>query len=273
MILITGATGKVGGLLVRGLPASTSLLLSDISEPSDTESRVRHDSMGGTRIVDLTDPVATATLMENVEAIIHLAGEARAGAGWGALMENNLRATANLFDAAGAAGVRKIVYASSVHASGAYNDPATWPVDPDWPCRPCCRYGASKAAGESMAKLYSDTHPESSVVSLRLALVADPPRWRPEVDGWLAAEDLVGLFLAALNSRISYGVFFGASPSGSPRYRLEKNESRLGYRSQIYARPTESMTDVPPDYAEDCILWRPQIEETVGPARRRSGNP
>ena len=51
-------------------------------------------------------------------------------------------------------GVRRIVYASSIHTVGFY--PTTERIDAEAPLRPDSYYGVSKIFGESLARLYVD---------------------------------------------------------------------------------------------------------------------
>ena len=76
----------------------------------------------GTSQVDLRDKAAIAPLFKDVEVVIHLAAERRhePEIGWDELMDPNVVATANVFDAAQAAGVRRMVFASSMHVMGGY---------------------------------------------------------------------------------------------------------------------------------------------------------
>jgi len=217
---------------------------------------------------DLTDPAFAEEVTEGVGAIIHLAGDPRAEAQWDTLLDANIRATANLFESAQHHGVRKIIYASSVHAAGAYNDPEDWPVQASWPARPCCRYGASKVAGEVLARLYADQVHDSSVICLRLALVGEAPRWSGEAGAWLDMTDLARLVRRALEADVSFGVLFGVSASDRPRYDSGELEREIGYVPAITAPDAGSLTSSPPHYASGCQLWRLRTNDLDSPTTK-----
>src|SRR5699024_11116773 len=127
---------------------------------------------------DLADPAVAERAVSGGAAIVHLAAYPRPNAPWDVLAQANLQTTASLLDAARRHRVSRSVQASSAHAAGGYGDPADWPVDPQWPARPCCRYGVSKAASELLVELHAREAPMVSAVALRLGLVATQPRWR-----------------------------------------------------------------------------------------------
>lgn len=67
-------------------------------------------------VADLADASTLPRLVDHADAIVHFAGYPRE-AEWETLFDANIRAVANLWDAALVAGVHRIVYASSNHAS------------------------------------------------------------------------------------------------------------------------------------------------------------
>jgi dihydroflavonol-4-reductase len=120
VILVTGATGFLGSELVHQLVAagarvrilrreSSSLdLLGDVSEA------VEHF------IGDVTDPDSLVSAFDGVESVYHTAAALGFGGkkeeAW--LHEVNVRGTAHVVDAARNAGVRRLLYTSSMAAFG-----------------------------------------------------------------------------------------------------------------------------------------------------------
>jgi nucleoside-diphosphate-sugar epimerase len=204
---------------------------------------------------DLRDRGFAAEVTENVRAVVHLAGNPRPDASWDEVVEANVLVTASLCDAAAANGAPKIIYASSVHVVGAYNDPKCWPVSPTWPVRPCCRYGVSKATGELIGQGYARTVPGSSVIVLRLPLIAERPRWTAESRAWLSAPDLVQLILAALRADARSGTYFATSLTVNPRYDSGAAVNELGF-APVVAGDLDDLPSTPPPYADNCVLWK-----------------
>ncbi|WP_321458697.1 NAD(P)-dependent oxidoreductase, partial [uncultured Cohaesibacter sp.] len=91
-------------------------------------------------IGDLTDFDFAMRLCEDVDAIIHLAGQPKEGS-WDWLMKPNVICSANLWEAASRQGVRQIIYGSSNHVYGMY--PTSHTLRGDEPLRPDSRYGVT----------------------------------------------------------------------------------------------------------------------------------
>lgn len=124
--------------------------------------------LGHPRLVDL---------FGDVSVVFHLAGRPGVqdswGSGFGAYAERNIHATQQVYEAALAAGVSRVVYASSSSVYGARSadggDRAAAPVSP---------YGVSKLAGEHLAGAYRARG--LAVTSLRYFTVYGP-RQRPDM--------------------------------------------------------------------------------------------
>ena len=98
--------------------------------------------------------------------VVHLAGDPRVDADWDSVFVNNISGTKNIYEAARLAGVKRIVFASSNHATGAYEgfppslhtkkNPTL--ITTRDPIRPDGFYGVSKAAGEAIARMYYEVY-------------------------------------------------------------------------------------------------------------------
>ena len=111
-ILITGIAGTIGTILAERLSAEHDVTGIDL----------RSSDAFPTGLVDLNDYEALLPEMDGVEAVIHLAAERQheRHIGWDVLMPRNVQPTANVFQAAHEAGVRRVVFASSMHVMGMY---------------------------------------------------------------------------------------------------------------------------------------------------------
>ncbi|HEX9647570.1 MAG TPA: hopanoid-associated sugar epimerase [Alphaproteobacteria bacterium] len=119
--LITGATGFVGSALARCLLARGMALRALVRASGDRRN------LDGLEVElvegDLTDPPSLAAAVRGCEALFHVAADYRI---WcrdpSAMMKVNIEGTRALMRAAADAGVKRIVYTSSVAALGAKAD-------------------------------------------------------------------------------------------------------------------------------------------------------
>ena len=118
-------------------------------------------------------------LLQDVEAVVHLAGEPGVPASWGSsfttYVERNIVATQRLLEAVTAAGVTRFVYASS---SSVYGPEQRRQLE-TCVTRPLSPYGASKLAGECLVGAYAMQR-GLSTVALRYFSVYGP-RQRPDM--------------------------------------------------------------------------------------------
>lgn len=127
---------------------------------------------------DLHDRDALAAAFNRAEFVCHLAavGDVYLAAEkpWLAA-QLNVVGSANVCEAALAAGVRKIVAASTWEV---YGTPKYQPIDEDHPCAPDHPYNITKLAGERIALAYGHLREDLSVAQLRLG-TAYGTRMRP----------------------------------------------------------------------------------------------
>jgi NAD+ dependent glucose-6-phosphate dehydrogenase len=221
-VLVTGAAGRVAAQLLPGLEHAYEL------RPMD---RACDDDEGGdSRLVigDLTDQAILARALDGVDAVVHLAGNPDPAAPWGRLREPNVEGFAVLLAAALAADVRRVVFASSVHAMGAYEGVGRWPVDSAWPPAPCCAYGATKAFDEALARVYA-YQSGISLIGLRLGLCAPRASAAEAVSGWLRPADLQRIVIGALETAVPFGVYHAVSWPSRRRWNLDMAMADLGY--------------------------------------------
>lgn len=113
MILLTGATGTVGGALLRRLTASGAPVRCLVRDPRRLGAdRVRVQIVLG----DLADPASFRNALRGVDTVVHLGASIR-DQPRGSLEELNAVATLRLTRAAERAGARRFVFFSAVGAS------------------------------------------------------------------------------------------------------------------------------------------------------------
>lgn len=236
-ILLTGATGRVARQLLPGLRGAWEVRGLDRARGEGTAD-VPEDLVVG----ELTDATVLERALGGVAAVVHLAGNPEPSARWQELADPNVDGFVALLAACTRAGVRRVVFASSVHAMGGYEGSRRWPVEAGWPPSPCCAYGASKAFDEALARAYA-YRSDLTLVGLRLGLTtpsATPARARA---GWLAPLDLRDLVAGALTADVRVGIYPGISWPGQERWDISTAVEDLGYRPARDLAPTEDGDD------------------------------
>jgi nucleoside-diphosphate-sugar epimerase len=168
-IVVTGGSGKAGRWVVRDLrERGHDVLNVDL---------VRDGSDFGLCVVaDLTDLGQAHDVLRGADALVHLAAIPAPGLRpEGETFRINLLSTYNVFAAAVAAGVRRVVWASSETVLGLPFDtpPLFAPIDETIEPRPETSYALSKLAGETLAGQFAR---RSGVpfVGLRISNIMEP---------------------------------------------------------------------------------------------------
>jgi NAD+ dependent glucose-6-phosphate dehydrogenase len=224
-VLITGAAGRVGQQLLPGLRERFDLRLMDRIPVPDP------DGSATVLLGELTDRRVLNDAVAGVEAIVHLAGNPDPEASWQDLRDPNVEGFAGLLAVCRDRGVRRVIFASSVHAMGFYDGRRRWPIDPGWPPAPCCSYGATKAFDEALARAY-DYQTDMSLIGLRLGLSTPEASPAEAVAGWLRPADLHRVVLGALETDVKFGVYHAVSWPGRRRWRIDATIDELGYQPE-----------------------------------------
>lgn len=220
-IVFTGAAGGIGTmtrpLLARLFPG---LVLSDRVKPKDLQA-------GETFVVaDLARPDEVAALVKGAHSVLHFGGFSVEGP-WDAILQANIVGCYNLFEAARAAGVKRVVFASSNHAVGFY--PRKRRIGTNLTVRPDSRYGVSKAFGEALGALYSDKH-GMSVTCLRIGNVGPRPLDVRRLAIWISPADIVQLMQIGLeHPDIRFEILYGTSDNAASWWDNSRAH-QLGYR-------------------------------------------
>jgi nucleoside-diphosphate-sugar epimerase len=186
-VLVTGAAGFIGSSLTDALLADGHEVVGvdgfvDYYPRAAKEqnlARARENPRFHLREAMLHDLDLTRELA-GVDRVYHLAAQAGVRASWGRDFEIytnlNVLGTQRLLEAAVAAGVPRLVYASS---SSVYGDTPALPLQEEAACHPVSPYGVTKLAAEHLCHLYG-RNLGLPVVSLRYFTVYGP-RQRPDM--------------------------------------------------------------------------------------------
>jgi nucleoside-diphosphate-sugar epimerase len=163
-VLVTGGAGFIGSNLVGALAGDGHAVrvLDDLS----TGRKENLDGVtGDVEVVlgDVRDRRLVRGALDGVEVVFHLAAlpsVARSLADPRASHEVNVDGTLNVLLAAGDAGVRRLVYASS---SSVYGDTPVLPKHEEMPVSPRSPYAAAKLAGEAYCRAFSHVYPLETV--------------------------------------------------------------------------------------------------------------
>lgn len=233
-LLITGVNGLIGGVLRGALADAYEVYGLDI------------DGRFSDRVAeaDITDYGELAGLFERIGSVrylVHLAAETGVSAPWDAILRTNIVGTRNVYEAARAFRVQRVVFASSNHVTGAYegiepssglhlqHEPERLTVKQA--VRPDSEYGVSKAFGEALARYYCARWGVESVC-LRIGSVLrdDDPTANPRfMKTWLSHRDLVQLVRKSLTANVTFGVYYGISGNRGAFWDISNARAELDY--------------------------------------------
>ena len=215
-VLVTGAAGRVGSTVARGLKDRYQVRGHDRVAMPDLEETV---------ISPLTDFDAVERASEGMDAIVHLGGNP-GGGDWEEILNSNIIGTYNVFEAARQNGVKRIAYASRAGVLGPYakNMQRTVDMRP----LPVGHYTVSKVFGESIGYSYAHQH-DMEVVCVRIGNFK-LERDQPEHPHHLSHGDCVQVFEKAItHPGVKFEVVFGVSDSNWPLYDLNHGRRAIGY--------------------------------------------
>lgn len=220
-LVLTGAAGRLGSYLREPLSKMCeTLVTTDIADAPETlfpnETYVQ---------ADVADFQAVQGLLEGADMVVHF-GAIVDEAPFETLLGPNFIGAYNVWEAASQHGVRRVVYASSIHAVGMH--PKTEAIGLDAPHRPDTFYGLAKCFAEDLASLYWDKRGVESVC-LRILSCATPTNPR-SIGSWLSYDDMIQLVEKAITTPITgFSIVYGVSDND--RAPVDNTKARhLGYR-------------------------------------------
>jgi len=178
-VVVTGGTGKAGRWTIAHLRESGHDVLNVDRQHDGSEH-------GRCLVVDLSDPGQCFEALAGSQAVVHLAAipapQMRTPA---ETFRVNTLSTYNVFAAAEAHGLQRVVYASSETVLGLPFDepPAFAPIDESHPPRPESSYALAKLAGETLAEQFA-RRTGVPHVGLRISNIMEPHDYERFPDYW-----------------------------------------------------------------------------------------
>ena len=235
-LLITGAAGNLGDVLRKGLaPLATTIRLTDRAGMGKAAA---HEEIVQCELGDFD---AIMNIVEGCDAIVHF-GAAPIERPWAEILESSIKGGYNVYEAARRHGVKRIIYASSIHSVGYVRREDG--ADTDTPHNPDTLYGVSKCFVEDLAKMYFNKFGIESAC-LRINSCFPEPVDRRHLATWLSFDDLVQLVERCLVSeRIGHTVVYGISDNREAFFSNHKSahlgyipkDSAEGFRAKVEAK-------------------------------------
>ena len=224
-IVITGAAGDAASqlrphLLAHGYPLHCIDVRPTTTSPGETAV-----------VADVTDRDAMRREFAGMDAVVHLAA-CTTDADWPDQVKLSVEGTIEVFEAAHACGIERVVYASSNHVVGLY------PRPPHGPARgsreillPDSRYAVAKAFGESVSALFAYKY-AMRVLVIRIGNVNSYPVDRRRLGIWLSPRDFAQLVALGIeHPSLRFEIVYGIS-DGTGRHYDNATAYALGFRPQ-----------------------------------------
>ncbi|WP_019956544.1 NAD-dependent epimerase/dehydratase family protein [Yoonia vestfoldensis] len=240
-LVLTGAAGRLGSYLREPLTRMCDELVStdivaEIGKLYDGESYVQ---------ADLADLAAMEAVLEGADMVVHF-GAIGDEAPWDDILQSNIIGAYNVWEAAYRRGVKRVVYASSVHAVGMHLKTDT--IGLDAPHKPDTYYGLAKCFAEDLASLYWDKRGIESVC-MRIFSCAQATNAR-SIGTWLSYGDLIHLVERSIDSPVvGFTKVWGIS--NNDRAVVDNSKAgHLGYRPKDNAE----------QFAKDVFAKTPPLD-------------
>ena len=228
-VLITGASGLIGGLTIKGLSHKYNF---------SGFSRRPVEGIPHTQ-ADITDLPALHRASKGMDIVLHLAAETEDYDDWEKVMQITIGGTLNMYRAAHEAGVKRVVFMStgslmcgyewyegSPYGALARNELERLPPTEKMlthtdPPRSDSFYGVGKLFGENTGRLFSDRY-GMSVICIRLGAVLpnDKPTLVRHFPGYLSQSDAIQMIDKCLSAPTSIKFdIFDAISDNTRRWR------------------------------------------------------
>lgn len=228
-VLITGAAGRIGQVLVDGLHDRYDLRV--LYNRTVLDQKYNEEVMVG----NITDMDKMEAAVDGMDVVVHMAGNPSGGASFEETVEANIRGTYSVYEACKRKGVRRVILASTNHVTGMYEKKGPIYTTWDMPVRPDSFYGASKAYDEALGRYYWDEY-GLSVICLRIGSfqpVSSVQNRKGDriLSTWLSYKDTVQLTWRSIDAsdKIGFAIYFGISGNTRAYWDLQNAREEIGY--------------------------------------------
>ncbi len=231
-VLVTGGAGRIGSYFAENSQHKYDLVLME-RELNDEAQQVK--AFGDLVEGDITNLEQLKTLFQGVDTVVHLAADPSPSATWQSVRDINITGTYNTYVAAKAAGCRRVIYASSIHAVSGY--PADIQVKTSEPVNPGDLYGVSKCFGEAMGR-YMAEQEDLSVIAIRIGAFQPIENARKEqslamIDAFVSWRDLNQLIQKSIDvENVKFAILHGLSNNRFKRLDISDARELVGYEPQ-----------------------------------------
>jgi len=232
-VLVTGSSGRVGRAAVAELLRRGHAVRGFDLNPTPGLT----DCIIGT----LADRAAIDRATQGIHALIHLAATPDDADFLTELLPNNITGLYHVMESARAAGVRRIILASSAQVNWWQQKTGPFPIRPDDPISPKHWYAATKMFMEAIGRSFVEIHG----ISVIIARLGWCPRTRAQVDEIAASElfrdiyfspgDVGRFFACAVEAPadLRHAVVYAASRAvKQTRFDMSSTTKLLGYQPQ-----------------------------------------
>jgi NAD(P)-dependent dehydrogenase (short-subunit alcohol dehydrogenase family) len=231
-VLVTGAAGRIGSYFAEHSKHKYDMRLM-VQGTEEEIDKIR--AWGEVVEADLSNLDRLKEVCQGIDTVVHMAGDPSPSATWQELLDANIIGTYNIFVAAKAAGCRRVIHASSIHAVSGY--PADVQVKTSEPVNPGDLYGVSKCFGEALGR-YMGEKEGLSVITLRIGAFQPPESVRKEsgvgmLDAWVSHRDLNQLIERCVDvENLKFAIFHGLSDNRFKRLDISDARELVGYAPQ-----------------------------------------
>ncbi|CAF3849388.1 unnamed protein product [Rotaria sp. Silwood1] len=236
-ILVTGAAGRIGSYFTKNANKQKyklRLMVHPSNPPEEVESLKSH---GEVIEAELEKVESLLKACEGVHTVFHLAGQPSPNTRWDSLLKDNIEGTYNIFLAAKKSGVKRVIYASSIHAISGY--PIDTQVRTTDLVNPGDLYGVSKCFGEALGR-YMGEQEGLSTIAIRIgsyqpySIIKDESRSAAFMNSWLSQPDAVHLFERCIDAPLTlkFAIVHGLSRNTFNRMDINSTCELLGYDPQ-----------------------------------------